>query len=239
MRKLVLALAALGFGWSSAAGATPYYDAVIADNPVSYWRLGDGGSPGVDEVGGRNLGYQGTPLPGQPGAIAGDPNTATGFAGDRSALTLGFDSALNTSTFSIEAWVNVTGNCDSPSEYRQAFVMSRGYDYEANSGHGYYLAMFADPSTSVVRWEFTVGQTNHWGGVNYSDGSILQDVQGSWHHLIGTYDGANARFYLNGSEVGSRAQDFIPNSAYKFSIGTGTDFGNRYPTTGLIDEVAY
>jgi len=228
----------VGLGWSSGVGATPYYDAVIADNPVSYWRLGDAGSPAVDEVGGRDLSYHNSPLPGQPGAIADDPNTATDFSGGRRALTHGFDSALNTPEFSIEAWGKVTGNCESTSECHQFFVTSRGV------GEGYWLGLYTDPATSVVRWDFTVGRGNipgGWAGVKYSDGSLLSEVQNAWHHVVGTYDGTQARLFLDGAEVGTTIQDYVLNPGNLFAVGNGTD-GNsvtRYPLTGAVDEVAY
>ena len=121
--SLCMVVALVEFSATS-SNASPYSAAVLVDNPVSYWRLGDSGSPGVDEVGGRNLGYQGTPLPGQSGAIAGDPNTATGFLGDRSALSISFEPALNTSQFSIESWVNIAGDCENTLECHQVFVAS-------------------------------------------------------------------------------------------------------------------
>ncbi|MAI80564.1 MAG: hypothetical protein CL917_16605 [Deltaproteobacteria bacterium] len=237
--RLFLAFVALMvFGWSSGAAATPYYDVVIADSPVSYWRLGDAGNPAVDEVGGRNLSYHNSPAPGQPGAIAGDPDTATDFSGGRIALTHSFDSALNTPEFSIEAWGKVTGDCENTAECFQFFVTSRGV------GEGYYLSLFTDPSTSVVRWDFTVGRGNFpggWAGVEYSDGSLLSEVQNAWHHVVGTYDGTQARFFLDGVEVGSRVQDYVLNPGNLFAVGNGTD-GNsvtRVPLTGAVDEVAY
>lgn len=238
VRKFALSVGLVAIGCSSVAGATPYYDAVIADNPVSYWRLGDSGSPAVDEVGGRNLSYYNSPAPGQPGAIAGDPDTATDFSGGDRALTHSFDSALNTPEFSIEAWGKVTGSCGSTSACFQFFVTSRGV------GEGYYLDLHTNPSTSVVQWDFTVGQGNFpggWAGVGYSDGSLLSEVQNTWHHVVGTYDGTQARMFLDGEEVGSTVQEYILNPGNLFAVGHGTH-GNslsQYPLTGAVDEVAY
>ena len=137
---MVVALLVLS---ANSSNASPYSAAVLADNPVSYWRLGDSGDPGLDEVGGRNLTYEGSPIPGQPGAIAGDPNTATGFSGDRSALSLAPDAGLQSQTFSIEAWAKITGSCEHPPECYQFIISQRspisaGYqlDYDPNNSWG-------------------------------------------------------------------------------------------------------
>jgi hypothetical protein len=60
-----------------------YRDAVLAKNPVAYWRLGEAAGPtAVDETGnGYDGTYFGAPTYGQPGAIQGDPNTAVQFNG--------------------------------------------------------------------------------------------------------------------------------------------------------------
>ncbi len=240
VRKVGLGLVvALVVSPATSSNASPYSDSVLADNPVSYWRLGDSGSPGVDEVGGRNLGYQGTPLPGRSGAIAGDPNTATGFLGDRSALSISFEPALNTSQFSIESWVNISGDCENTLECNEVFVASRDTWWE-----GYFLQFHHSPTTDLTEWVFAVGQTdigggNSWGGVAALQNFTLQEIQGDWHHLVGTYDGNTARLYLNGSHVGSRTQTFAQNVDNSFSIGRNSDQDPRYPLTGAVDEVAY
>ena len=53
-----------------------YRDAVLAKDPVAYWRLGEAAGPtAVDDTGNGHDGtYCGYPSYGQPGAIQGDPN---------------------------------------------------------------------------------------------------------------------------------------------------------------------
>ncbi len=213
----------LVFGWSSGAGATPYYDVVMADNPVSYWRLGDSGSLGVDEVGGRDLSYEGSPNPGQSGAIADDPNSATGFSGDRSALSVAADAGLQSQTFSIEAWAKITGSCESQSECVQRVISQRG------TSAGYTL---------------DYGDNNQNWLVGLRQGSQNTVVEGSptglnqWSHLVGTYDGTVLSLFVDGSLVGSAPASFSPGSV-PFTIGRNISGDPRYPLDGVVDEVAY
>ena len=232
MRKIVLVVVAMVFGWSSGAGATPYYDAVIADNPVSYWRLGDAGSPAVDDVGGRDLSYSGNPISGQPGAIAGDPDTATRFGGG-SVLARNFDPALNASQFSIETWVNIQGDSASSSGGYQFFVASREVFHK-----GYSLGLKDDPTTDLITWHFQLGQSDGtWWNAVYSQNDPLSEIQDRWHHVVGVFDGGQARLFLNGSQVGTRSFDyaFAPNTTGQFRVGDNYSV----PLDGIVDEVGY
>ena len=63
--------------------AASYSSTVLADAPVAYWRLGESaGTAMVDSTANANSGtYQGGYTLGQPGAIAGDSDTAVTFGG--------------------------------------------------------------------------------------------------------------------------------------------------------------
>jgi PKD repeat protein len=59
----------------------------------------------------------------------------------------------------------------------------------------------------------------------------------TWSHLAGTYDGAALRLYVNGTQVGSRAQSgLIATSSGPLSIGGDLDYSNQF-WAGRIDEV--
>jgi hypothetical protein len=55
MGKLALLLGLVVLAWSSGASATSYASAVLSDNPVVYWRMGETSGPIVDEVSGSDL----------------------------------------------------------------------------------------------------------------------------------------------------------------------------------------
>ena len=139
--------------------------------------------------------YEGSPNPSQLGAIADDPNSATGFSGDRSALSVSADAGLQSQTFSIEAWAKITGNCDAPSECNHFIISQRT---SASSGYQLYF----NPSNS---WRITL-----WNGSSISTPPAAIN---EWAHLVGTYDGSDLSFFVNGSLVASTPSSFSPSSA--------------------------
>src|SRR5690606_28955685 len=61
---------------------SPYRDAVIADSPAKYWRLGEAaGTIGYDQVGADDLTLNSNTTRGVVGALIGDSDTSTTFAG--------------------------------------------------------------------------------------------------------------------------------------------------------------
>ena len=182
-----------------AAGASAYRDSVVADVANNYWRLGEaGGTSALNLQGADDLTLAATALRNQPGAIGGDPNTATGFLGGGTnvpATTQGAREAPQ--TVSVEAWIRTTtvlggkvigyGNSSTGA--------STTYDrhiYMTNAGE---LVFGVNPGTPR-----TVTSPNR-----YNDGA--------WHHVVGTLGTSGLRLYVDGQLVGqladvTRAQDY-------------------------------
>ncbi len=59
---------------------------------------------------------------------------------------------------------------------------------------------------------------------------------GEWHHIVGTYDGAKVRLFVDGAEIGSgsSATQSIAYNTNNFYIGS---YGNGFYFSGLIDEI--
>ncbi|HXU77864.1 MAG TPA: LamG-like jellyroll fold domain-containing protein, partial [Methylomirabilota bacterium] len=93
-----------------AAPTNAYAQAVLADHPIGYWRLGEGsGSTAFDYAGSHDGQYTNVVL-GLPGYSINDTNTAAGFGPSiesRVANIPGIDFATNgaNAVFSIECWV--------------------------------------------------------------------------------------------------------------------------------------
>lgn len=94
---------------------------------------------------------------------------------------------LEPTNISISCWVNVTASGSHASGYFVSKIHTSG----ASVSYGIYK-----PATPT----FVINV----GGVIKSSPAYGTDIQGQgWHHLVGTYDGANIRLYVNGAEVGS------------------------------------
>lgn len=216
-----------------ASGGT-YYDAVMADNPVGYWRLNDAGSPVLDAT---SNGHDGTIInPGSvtaqdPGALYGDPDTSMGFAGTNGRVQVPYDAALNPAAFTVELWAKVEGG----SSYRSPLTGRGG-----TGGQQGYL-FYAEPGNT---WRYWVGTGTGWAA---STGPAVQT--GEWAHLVGTFEPTSGpvggvytgikRFYVNGVQVDSDAGvSFKPNGVTNLHFGAGGDTGTSFPFNGDVDEVA-
>jgi hypothetical protein len=204
-----------------------YPQAVLGDNPVAYWRLDEsGGTVAHDYWGGHNGMIYGQMTYGQPGALAGDPNTAARFDGSSTYVEVPYSADLNPASFTIECWANVTGG---DGNYR-APLSNR--DEGPAAGYILYAAAGND-------WEFWDG-TGSGGAWVISVGPGI--VDGQWAHLVGTFDAtrSNQVLYVNGQMVASQSNVWINlNHARPLRIGAGV---NEMPPlfffNGGIDEVA-
>ena len=200
---------------------------VLADSPVAYWRLGEpSGTNAVDVMGANNGTYVNSPTLGVTGALTGDSNTAVTFNGTTQNITVADSSpfrAAGTASFSIEAWFKHVGNFTS----RQIASCMSGVDgWELT----HYNGNISSSELSLGRYPTT--GLNTWGGWN----GATAYLDANWHHVVGTYDGATLRLYLDGAPFGLWT-DASPNSLPStgtFKIGGDTVFWD-----GSLDEVAF
>jgi hypothetical protein len=203
-----------------------YQAAVGADGPVAHWRLGEAFGPTVfDTFGGYN-GYDTNGVVfGVPGALGTDTNTAIQLDGTAAHVQVPHAVALNPAIVSVECWARVTGGAGN---YRAA-VSSR--DYQA----GYII--YAGNNNDWQFWTRTPGGS-------WANQGGLPVVEGEWTHLVGTHDGTNKNFYINGVLVSSLADtNYSPNLLRPLRLGAGNNeddpaAGSIYPFAGDLDEVA-
>jgi hypothetical protein len=206
-----------------------YHEAVAPDQPVGYWRLGEPvGSTVVTNSGSLGAAGNGTPFQnvtfGQPGGVLGDANTAVNLDGAQAKIEMPFAPELNTPVFSVEAWAKVASG-------------SSGYRSPVASRNDSPQRGFIFYATPEEAWEFWTG-TGEQVGWNATGGAPVEpDV---WAHLVGTFDGTNKLFYVNGILVGANQSRFAPNEARVFRIGASA---NESPIgdfffNGDIDEVS-
>lgn len=204
-----------------------FRDAVVADAPWGYWRLGEAsGIVAADASGnGRNATYVGGPTHGVGGALVGDADPAVGFDGVDDHVAPG--ALLNTGTVSVEAWVKI-GAAPSGNKLLAGFANGLG-------------SPVTDKRLIVTSERHLVWHV--WDGGNryaYTGPGALP--LNEWTHVVGTADGSTAKLYVNGVEAMSVpagptfAAYTLPNV---FIAGRDSHFES--PTGHLaaeIDEVA-
>ncbi len=202
-----------------------YSGAVLGTSGVqAYWRLGESsGNVACDSKGSDNGTYHGGFTLGQPGALAGDPDTSVSFDGAAgSDAVAGVPSGLGATNASVEAWAYVPG-----SSAKGAFVMvgngSNGYGIGVGNGTfdgaGSHLVVLFEE----VRWIDT--------GANLTPG---------WHYVVLTLDASGSpTVYLDGTQVYSdtRTGPTAPTGGVYIGGYTAADSNQRY-FAGRLDEVA-
>lgn len=114
----------------------------------------------------------------------------------------------------IEAWVygkNIRKEC--------GIVSSLGHSAPTFSGYGLYF----DSAPGKLR-RLTLGlvPSSSTGAIASATSTGAVAANTGWHHVAATWDGQIARFYIDGSEVGSQA---LPASSINYTPDTGLALG--------------
>ena len=200
-----------------------YRSFVVSDSPVAYWRLGESsGTTAVDEIGTSHGTYTNGYTLGQSGAVS-DPNTAVALNGSNGRVVVpSTAAALNvTGNLSVEAWIR-------PGRLRPS---TPGCFSRYNGTTVQYLLAY-DTARTNMRFVLDVASGRHHATSN----AELRD--GLWHHIVGTWDGATARLYVDGvvqtaTGTGSGAVQVANTTTI---IGSDSVPAGYY--SGMVDEVA-
>ena len=194
----------------------------LTTNLIGYWKCNEDSWNGTanevkDSSGNARHGVRSGNATTAASGVLGRCGTFDG-AGDY--VTTGTMSDLsNTKAVSVQCWVKELSADDYKTERQQlklnqCFVMDIGRS--------------ASPTPHFVvctdTWILSPAGTDISGG--------------SWHHLVGTYDGSYVRIYVDGSEVGTGTAQ--TNSLYT-NTGNGVMIGGldaSYLANGNIDEIA-
>lgn len=133
------------------------------------------------------------------------------------------DSAsLNPSTITVSAWLNSSDTAGAASAVTKWDDITQG-DGEWILGHG--------NTTGTFRFLIKIG------GTIYRDESSTGFSTGTFHHVVGTYDGSKVHLYVDGAEVGSAlsASGSMPATLPGVRIGNRSSDNNYY--NGTVDEV--
>jgi hypothetical protein len=204
-------------GGGGTAGSKPSYaEVVLSDGPSAYWRLGEGVTPtAFDATGNGHDGTYKDVVLSEPGAIAGDSDTAVRIKGTYTGGidigdVFGFEGHA---PFTVELWVK-------PEDVDGCFV-GKGEKPEGGAYAGWFMYYSA------------VNTTLRRSGLNMEAPPI---EQGKWSHVVATHDGVNSAVYING-ELGSQKTDSgtLPKLGALMRVGRMDDWK---PFVGVLDEVA-
>jgi Concanavalin A-like lectin/glucanases superfamily/Fibronectin type III domain/Lysyl oxidase len=200
-------------------GTSPYSQAVQADSPAGYWRLGETSGTTVNDVAGTNTGtYTNAPQLNQTSLLSADTaNKAVRFDGSNDHARVPHASAISpTQRVTVEAWIKP--NAVPSSGFASIVTKPEAYSLQFNGG----------------RLEFTVIQNGARRRTQAAPGAI---AAGQTYHVVGTYDASNARLYVNGAQVATTALTgaiSAPSNALTIAAwDSSQEFFN-----GTVDEVA-
>lgn len=208
---------------SDGGTADLYRDAVLADNPLAYWRLDETSGLVIDIGSAKQNGSVGAQVTRRvPGVLPN--NSAIRNDGTAAAVTFGdvFDFP-GTAAFSLEAWIKVQavdGAYRAICGKKQAGATGFSFWVQAPDGLGFGRYIVVD------------------GGEQNQD-AVTAVIPSGWAHVVGTYDGLVMRLYVNGAlaSTSTKPNLSLPDRTNGFTIGAkGSDTPSYF--NGDLDEIA-
>lgn len=195
-----------------------YDAAVLGDDPVAYWRLGERrGTTTAADASGSNRGgsYKRGVTLGVPGVLGG--NTAASFDGSKGKVVVNDHAELRLNgAFSIEFWAQ-----GEPTGKAWPGIMNKSGSWTAN---GYLIWYSTDGRIHFKR--------NNTEWVTPA-GALSAD---RLRHFVVTYDGSSVTWYVDGARASSGPASLPLNlGTTALELGSG-DAGN--PGKVVLDEVA-
>jgi hypothetical protein len=210
--------------YSNVVGAaTISFDALVRHQGglVSRWRLGEArGTVAVDDAGHDDGAFLGNLRLRQPGAIAGDPDTA--IACDGVTGHVGLPSLRAVNDFSIAGWTTLDPR-------------SGLNDNGNNALYGQLdnVRVLVRPGVSTAAYAGVWLQ-----GTEYSlQPESSESNVGRWVQWVLTRSAGTLTLYRNGAQIAQRT-DLPPAATASISGSIGAQGGSRYFLAGRVDEVA-
>jgi RHS repeat-associated protein len=198
-----------------------YADAIAADHPSAYWRLGEaaGATVANDTSGnGLNGSYTGGPALGAAGALTNDADTAASLDGVNDEVNVPDDSRLRLNgSFTLEFWA-------------RQLSFTNTWPALVGKGASWTAGGFMVWANSSGRLDF---KRNNVDALS-NTGALTS----GFRHFAITYDGTNVRWYVDGVLQTTTAVSYPTNAnTDPFAIGRGDQGGGQYGNN-VIDEVA-
>ncbi|HEX8742259.1 MAG TPA: LamG domain-containing protein [Thermoleophilaceae bacterium] len=223
LASFVMLFAFVGCGLDSTGlGGPATYDGIVTGNDltVSYWRLGEeGGTTAIDSKGNNDGTYVGGVTLGQPGALAGNADTAVALDGVDGRVTTSFNPFATGVARTFEGWAKRNSN-------------EKDHALFAGDAATAYPVLRCNAGSDDVRFNpDTSGAGQDFAGA--------LPGPGKWFHWALVWDGAalSATLFVDGADKGKLTFGFDFGGA-PGNIELGAEGGASNPFDGQLDEVA-
>ncbi len=211
-----------------------YAQRVMSDGASHYWRLDDapGSGAALDTAAVNNATTGSALTKGEPGAIAGDPNTAYRSTNNLQSRTVAATRQQAVYDYTIETWFKAPANSAGGHLVGFGTAAAVGSNSSSNNRD---RAIYMD-NTGRLQFVLNVGQIR---AVRSPD--AYRDDQ--WHHAAATVSTEGMKLYVDGVLVGSRTDTTTGRNLSGFwrigdAISGWPNAANVSAFTGSIDEVA-
>lgn len=210
------------------AGARTYFDVVMEDSPLAYFRFGEApGTAGALDASGNGedavyFAGEGTFALGQAGALANDDDTALRLA-DGAYVVLSpntFDFSGHRE-YSVEGWV----------QHESGDQGGACWTVENELGQGFITFLY--PDAIFHKRHDAAGGTEE-----IQQNQTPLQTPGTYHHVVVTFDGAQGQLYVDGAQVLARPQAFDFELPLITDAIIVADTSVLSPSSILFDELA-
>jgi hypothetical protein len=171
---------------------------------------------------------------GNPGREKIGPGEGTTFDGTGSCLVIAEDiakerQALPARDFTVSAWVNL-------SETTEFGSIIGAVQDNGDAEKGWLLGYTTD---SFYLGVASKGGADADGKLTYLKGAT-KIATGRWYHVVGTYDGATMRVYVNGkldAESKEQSGEILYPEHAAYTVGAYVDDDERHPMHGAIADL--
>ncbi len=183
---------------------------------VAHWTLDEGSGTTAYDISGNGL--DGT-LQGDPQWVVGKIGGALEFDGNGDYIDCGNDPIFDiTEQVTLTVWVNAN---DMANSQNNMWLGKGDNAYAIKHQTGNYLEFFVFDGS----WHSTQYTTN------------LESLNGEWHHMAGTFDGTELKFYLDGQlEITLAFEGTIGTAAHPVTIGENSQATGRF-FDGMLDDL--
>ena len=172
--------------------ATSYADTVIADSPVSLWKMNEpNGLTMADSIGTNPGVYNASNILGASHSGFGDGGTALNLNAAATPASIASAASLNfgTGDFSVEFWINVASRAGN-TEYG---IINKNSTFQGTPGWGFEASSWGQAAGQYAVIFYNTNQVT-WGNTNVSVTALNIN---QWYHIVGTRSGTTIKIYKN------------------------------------------